>query len=158
PFFGYAFLGFKKAGIPINGLKVFRYSEIKSNILEKYFRIEGIDYRFFNPFNGTKRWVTERYESTSLQRVISNTFSEAFLREPNSHGWGCAGDYVDELRRLMRRQKSERLPLLDIAVWLYRKESLVTSSKRDAADQLVKRLIRDFHLTEDELDNLFDGL
>ncbi|ESX61922.1 hypothetical protein X760_07810 [Mesorhizobium sp. LSHC422A00] len=157
PFFGYAFLGFKKAELPVDSLEVFRYSDIKANILEKYFRIDGVEKRFFNPFNSPKRWVNDRYDSTSLQRIIADTFGEAFLRDPSAHEWGWLGNYVNTLHDLLV-EKSDKIPLVDIAVWLFRKDSLIAASKRDAADYLVSRLIHEFHLTRDELEALFDGL
>lgn len=39
PFFGYAFLGFKKARIPIGDTKEFKYSFIREEILETYFKL-----------------------------------------------------------------------------------------------------------------------
>ncbi len=157
PFFGYAFLGFKKAHIPIGETTEFKYSLIKEEILQKYFSFDQVS-GYFNPFKSTKNWVSDRYDSTSLQRIIADTFGNAFVREKEHHGWGWATEYVSELDSLRIALKSEKIPLLDLAVWFYRKTSIKSINEVDAANSLILRIITEFDLNSEEITRLFDGV
>lgn len=155
PFFGFAFFGFKKARIPIDETKALSYTFLQNEIMDAYFRpYPGFD-RYFNPFKTTSRWVSERYVSTSLQRVIADTFADAFIHRKKSSEWGWKSDYVSRLKRLMNKFQSAPIPAVDIAVWFYRKTDFTSP---DVKAELVDRLIEDFFLTENELVALFDTL
>jgi AAA ATPase-like protein len=153
PFFGYAFLGFKKCGTPIGSTTEFHYKYIREEILDPYFKIGG-QQKYFNPFKSNQRWVSERYESTSLQRIVADTFSEAFIRKKASSEWGWQRDYVEQLHVLMKKTKTLPIPALDLAVWLYRKNDV-----REGATQevLIDRLFSEFEITAAEIDLLFDS-
>ncbi|MGA8498587.1 MAG: AAA family ATPase [Xanthobacteraceae bacterium] len=153
PFFGYAFFGFKKRQLPIGRTTNFSYRYIKKDILEKYFRI-GDQSGYFNPFKSTTRWVSERYESTSLQRVIADTFADAFIHEKGSSEWGWKKNYAVVLHEIMTATNTSRIPLLDLAVWLYRNEEV---SGEDWQKSIPGRLISEFHLEKSELELLFDS-
>ena len=120
--------------------------------MEKYFRL-GDQVGYFNPFKSTTRWVSERYESTSLQRVIADTFSEAFIHEKGSSEWGWQKNYARILRQIMMTTNTSRIPLLDLSVWLYRNSEVSEEGWQTAIPQ---RLISEFHLEDEELDLLFD--
>jgi hypothetical protein len=153
PFFGYAFLGFKKRELPIGQTVEFSYKNIKEDILDKYYRISN-QTGYFNPFKSTTSWVSERYESTSLQRVIADTFSGAFLHEKGSSKWGWDNKYIDVLSKLLNKTKTSKIPLLDLTVWLYRNLSL---PNRESIDFLINQFRADFHITDQEISRLFDS-
>src|SRR5262249_14456687 len=121
PFFGYAFLAFKKFKLPIGQTREFKYTYIRDEILEKYYKVGGIK-EYFNPFKTTTQWLAPRYESTSLQRIIADTFSTAFLHTKGSSKWGWQPDYVDRLVKIITTTRTKKVPILDLAIWLYRTE------------------------------------
>lgn len=153
PFFGYAFLGFKKYKLPVGRTTEFSYRYIKDEILESYFRISGQP-GYFNPFKTTNRWVSERYESTSLQRIIADTFAEAFIHEKNSNHWGWQKNYLLILAQKMRASGTQPIPLLDISVWLYRNTDLPPDT---TPYDLYSRFRIEFRLQRRELNALFDS-
>lgn len=155
PFFGFAFLGFKKASLPVGSTKSLSYTFIEDEILEKYFKPKNSFDRYFNPFRTTSKWVSNRYVSTSLQRVIADTFGPAFIHTKGSSRWGWQPKYIGILKQLMKKNKSARIPALDIAVWLFRDENLSDENPRE---ELVERLIEEFELTREEMSELFDSL
>jgi hypothetical protein len=154
PFFGFGFFAFKKAGIPVGRMSQCSSAFIREKYLKPYFKLAEEYDGYYNPFKSTSRWVSPRYESTSLQRVIADTFGDAFIHDKGSSLWGWMPNYVDELKRLMRETGSARMPLLDIAVWLYRNESLPGDTEL-ARDYLVGKLIAEFDLEMSELTTLF---
>jgi hypothetical protein len=153
PFFGYAFLGFKARKLPVGYTTEFSYKYIKQDILEKYYRV-GQQSGYFNPFKSTTRWVSERYESTSLQRVIADTFASAFIHQKGSSEWGWIDGYTNTLRTIMATTSTSQIPLLDLAVWLYHSGEV---SEDRCQEKLTQRLISDFHITTEEQEVLFDS-
>jgi hypothetical protein len=154
PFFGYAFFGFKKAGLPVGKSMPFGYGAIRELVLEKYYKpIESFN-GFFNPFKSNKVWVGSRYDTTSLQRVIADTFGSAFLHEKGSGHWGWKKDYIEVLEELMERHGSAKIPLLDLAVWLYRDDGDIPNGV-EAVHYLVTKAVREFHIEPEEAKALF---
>jgi hypothetical protein len=154
PFFGYAFLGFKKFDLPIGKTTSFHYKYIKDEVLDPYFRIAN-QTQIFNPFKSAKRWVAEGYETGSLQRITADTFSSAFIHEKKSSDWGWKNDYVRQLKRVMQNTGTLRIPMLDLAVWLYRKQNLDDSNPQN---ELIRNFISEFKIDDEELLALFDSL
>jgi hypothetical protein len=154
PFFGYAFFAFKSLHLPVGETQEFNYAEIRETVLDPYYKIVPEYDGYFNPFRSNKKWVSSRYESTSLQRIVADTFSDAFIHEKGSSQWGWRLNYTAVLRARMIALQSSRIPLLDIAVWLYRKDPDVPPGS-DAAPYLMEKVIREFHLTPRELADLF---
>lgn len=152
PFFGFAFLGFKKFELNIGETEEFNYSFIRDNVLDEYFKL-GDWPGYFNPFKSTTRWLAPRYESTSLQRIIADTFAPAFIHAKGSSNWGWKPDYVSVLDSIMQKTKMSRIPILDLAVWLYRREDL----GRSTADELVSKFVFEFNITTAERKSLFNS-
>lgn len=151
PFFGFAFLGFKKFRIPIGATTKFSYSFIADEVLKKYFKVLPEYDGYFNPYKSTTRWVSSRYESTSLQRVIADTFGDAFLRDKKNGEWGWSPKYIEILRTFLA--PGEKLPLLDMAVWFYRNHRLIS---KNPPRELTAKFIKEFRLSARELSALFD--
>jgi hypothetical protein len=155
PFFGYAFFAFKEARMPVGETAPVSYSVIKEHILERYFHpIESYP-GYFNPFKSNKSWVSSRYDSTSLQRIVADTFSDAFIYKKGSGERGWKNDYVDILGSLMAKLKSSRISLLDLTVWLYRDDGNIPN-EADAVAYLIRKAIAQFHITPEEAKALFN--
>lgn len=154
PFFGFAFFGFKKGRLPIGKEIYFPYSVIREEVLEPYYNPLKEFNGFFNPFKSLKRWVSPRYDTTSLQRIVADTFGEAFYHEKGSGTWGWREDYVEILWELMQRHQSSPISLLDIAVWLYRDDPSIPSEAL-APSYLIEKALREFFIDDEEVKRLF---
>lgn len=153
PFFGFAFFGFKKADVPIGQTDFFSYTSIRDSILDRYYRpVEEYD-GYFSPFKSNKRWVSSRYDSTSLQRIVADTFGDAFIHKKGSSKWGWKPDYIDTLVGLMERHQSSPIPLLDMAVWLYKDDPEIPHGPQ-ASSYLLRKVIKEFKFTLEEIDAL----
>lgn len=154
PFFGYAFFAFKKAKLPIGQTAPISYNAIREMILEPYFKPIESHPGYFNPFKSNKTWVSPKYDTSSLQRIVADTFEDAFIYEKGSGERGWRPDYVEVLQNLVGSLRSSKIPLLDIAVWLYRFDDKIPN-ETDAVPYLIKKAIREFHLSPEEIDALF---
>ena len=91
PFFGIAFIAFKKAELPVGARKTVIVSRIYEDVLQNYYRIVDSYEGFYSPFatsSPSERWQKPRYGSTSLQRIVTDTFGDSFLHEKKSSDWG----------------------------------------------------------------------
>ena len=155
PFFGFAFIGLKKYKLPVEDITFFSYNYIHQEILEKYFRPLPKYLGFFSPFSSSNpdyHWVNQRYASTSLQRVMTDTFGEAFLHQKGTSEWGWRFNYLEVLEGFIWAGRSSRIPVLDLAVWLYRDREL--TSEYDAVEQLLNWFDQEFGFTPAEYETL----
>lgn len=154
-FFGFAFLAFKKHRLPVGESVEFGYAVVENEILRRYFSPIDVG-KFFNPFSSSNKnsyWVSDRYASTSLQRVITDTFGEAILHDKGTSLFGWKENYVSILSRLMRA-KSAPIPAIDLAVWLYR--DLAIPSDGLPGRYLLAKLTEEFRFSSEEFLELFE--
>jgi hypothetical protein len=68
-------------------------------------------------------------QSTRTRGVFSN----AFIHDTNSDQWGWQKDYVATLKSNLAQNsppyKNEKIPVIDLAVWLYRKRDWPRETK-----------------------------
>ena len=153
PFFGMSFLAFKRHKIPVGRMSHLVFTQAVQEILEDFYRVTPTYKGFFNPFltsDRSNRWTAERYGSTSLQRITSDTFSDALLHTKRDPLWGWREDYVE---RLAAHLDGRKIPAFDLAVWLYRNHEWPENAT--PADLVIK-LRSDFQITDEEQNILFD--
>lgn len=156
PFFGTVFLAFKETGLTVGE----RFTELNFTntveaILKKYYYPLPGHIGFYSPFktsNKANRWQGERYASTTLQRITVDTFGGAFIHPKGSQQWSWQPDYVSVLASHLPKGK---VPIFDLAVWLYRQDELASSSNAGAA-MLIERFLGRFDIALEEADYLFD--
>lgn len=155
PFFGTSFLAFKKAQLPVGRTTQVIFSRIAAALLMDHYRASSSYEGFYNPFHSSKgasaaAWVAPRYPSTSLQRITTDTFSDALIHPKSSSDWGWKKNYIVMLKGHLDRGK---IPAFDLAVWLYRDAEwpaeLAPSAVRD-------RLFAEFSITATEKVELFN--
>jgi len=154
PFFGTTFLALKRTEAPVGATIHLSLDAENREHLRKYFRLHPKSDYFFTPFQTKKtegRWRDPKYPSTSLQAINTQAFAGALLHTPKEKDWGWASNYIQFLRSKL--PKGIRLPLLHFAVWFMREEEWIDRATR--AD-VVDRFIRRFHISEAEIDVLFD--
>jgi hypothetical protein len=123
PFMGIGFLALKDASAPVGKTREIKISRYTDRVLKRYYRASGSFDGYYQPFKSSRpseRWVSRRYGSTSMQRVMADTFGAAFLHKKNTSAWGWRGNYVTVLSELLRATDTRPVPLFDLACWMYR--------------------------------------
>lgn len=152
PFFGFTYLAFKRARIPVGESAKVNFSALINGHLDQYFRPIPSEPRVYSPFstsNPDERWKSPRYGSTSLQRISADTFGECFLHEKGSSFWGWVPDHVEKLRTHLVGAKIDAVAL---SVWLFR---LVDWGTVPNAVDVADRLRSVFAIPQPDWDSLF---
>lgn len=139
--------------LPVGQTQPFVVSRIYEEILQNHFRITDAYEGFYSPFatsSPSERWQKPRYGSTSLQRIVTDTFGDAFLHEKRSSDWGWKPDYIVQLEK---HQQGQRTSAFDLAVWLFRN---VEWSNRTSRKDVLNHLFSEFQITDEERERLFD--
>jgi hypothetical protein len=155
PFFGITFLVCKQDGLPIGRAISYPIAQRETEFLDQYYRPAGRSqswYRVFRTSDSEKNWIeTRKYPSSGLQSIRTRgDFENVFVHPKGSNKWGWHTDYV---ARLSRNLKGGRIPLFDLAVWLYREYEWRYGTQ---PSDIVDKFIQDFRLIQAELDQLFD--
>ena len=153
-FFGTTFLVLKRNEVPIGSTSRLSLDAENKAHLDKYFRTHPKSAHYFLPFKAARDegpWRKPKYASTSLQAVNTQAFAPALIHPAKEKLWGWSRAYLDFLQDKL--PSGRRLPLFDLAVWLYRDR---TWEPRTTKKFVAARFIREFHLGEQELRRLFD--
>jgi hypothetical protein len=153
PFYGIAFLSFKRIGLPVGVRDYVVVSRCVDEVMQRHFKPSAEFSGYYQPFSSSDpndRWVSPRYASTSLQRIIADTFGDAFLHEKGSQDWGWKTDYVE---RLKERLNGELIPAFHLGVWLFR--DLEWGPNPDP-DDVVLQFLETYGITTEEAAALFD--
>ena len=160
-FFGVTFLSMKKAGVSV-GTSITWGSEQENGLLETYYSPAGAPAgkKYFVPFRAPEKeefklWKDDRYSGSSLQRARTNADFRHALVHPTKKEWGFASDYVSKLKDLLPNDgggNTIRLPLFDLAAWLYRSENLPTK-----LSEIADRFKAEFGISTSEFSELFDS-
>lgn len=157
PFFGMDFLVGKLGGLPIGSMKAFSYDGKVDEFLRQYYKPAIGSRRPFTPFktsNNSKRWLSERYASTSSQATrTKGDLAQAYLHEKDTDRWGWRTNYVDVLRKKLNRDNKGKVPVYWLAVWLFRSKGW---RKETTPEMVVQSFIDEFYLTKPEQEELFD--
>ena len=153
PFFQVTFLAAKREHLPIGSAKSTRLDGVTDRFLKDHFRLHPKSEHFFMPYRGAgkeDRWVNPDYASSGLQTINTQTFKDVWIHPPKSKEWGWKADYVEILHKHVQR----RIPIWPLVVWVYKVMPL-----DDAATpvSLVGQFLREFSITQEEVDALFDN-
>ena len=125
PYFGMAFLAFKQVEIPVGEGARLNFSGLMRDFLDRYYKPAKSYSGYYNPFrtsNPSNRWVTAKYPSGSLQRITVDTFGQAIIHTKKTPFWGWRGNYVEALHYLQTETDTPPIPIVDLAIWLYRNQ------------------------------------
>lgn len=151
-FYGFAYLAFKRAGLPVGTPAEINFSSVMNQHLNTHFRpLPGVS-GYYSPFKSSRpaqRWLAERYGSTSLQRIVVDTFQRAFVHEKGTSSWCWVDNYTEVLYQL---QEGVKIPAASLASWLYREIDL---GDHATIDGMLERLVSDFRITKTEFAALF---
>lgn len=154
-FFGVTFLSMKQTGVQV-GTPVTWGSSQEDALLGRYFSPNGApsDKPYCVPFGRkdpvTWFWKNNKYSAGTLQSARSrDAYSQALLH-PTLKEWAFTADYLDKLAALLPEGK--RIPVFDLAAWLYRHEDLPAS-----LDDVEAKFKAEFNINADEYKRLFDA-
>lgn len=160
-FFGITFLSMKQTGVGV-GTATAWGGQQEETLLRRYFSPAGAppEKPYCVPF-GRKDpnswfWKNAKYSGGTLQRArTTDNFSQA-LERPSAREWSFAADYLEKLEaQLPAGQGGQmlRIPLFDLAAWLYRHDDLP-----DTLDEVEAKFRAEFNINDDEYARLFDGV
>ena len=153
PFVGITFLACKKHGLKVGSDERVSLDTLTREHMDQYHILDRSSRYYFQPFKSTSYWVTERYPSTGLQTVNTQTFHNVFRHPHGSSRWGFVEDYIKQIKDKLKQTRSEQAIAIDaIAVWLYKAADLGTI---DTIDRLIDKFAIDFKLTTRERTELF---
>jgi hypothetical protein len=162
PFYGTIFLACKKEALPVGKTISFPISIIETQFLDDYYRPDITSeyfYRVFRVSKKDKKWMQrKKYASSTLQGIrTQSVFSKAFIHDANSDKWGWQKDYIATLKSNLSRNsppyKNKEVPIIDLAIWLYRNREWPRETK---SEDLVSDFLRDFRIEPEERDAFFD--
>ena len=155
PILASTFFTMKKANAPIGEKAHFSLDNLNEEFLQKHYRVHPKSaYSLRVMRQGTplsKNWNDPGYAGKGLQSVNTRGCPDAFLHDRNENTWGWAKDYVKALAKKLPRGK--KVPLFHMAVWFYKQEGWPDSTTQM---DVLSRLIKEYRITDDELDLLFD--
>ena len=152
----------KKKGLLVGQAASFPISVVETQFLDEYYRPDSTSeyfYRIFRVSAKAKRWVhCKKYASSTLQSIRTQTvFRNAFIHDINSDQWGWQKEYIATLKSNLAQNsppyKNKKVPIIDLAVWLYRKRDWPRETK---STDLINFFLKDFHIGLEERDALFD--
>ena len=159
-FYGITFLSMKKSGITV-GVATAWGSGQEEALLRQYFAPAGAppDKRWCVPFGrkdpDTWFWKNGKYSGGTLQRARTTDNYKDALEHPTPKDWAFAADYLEKLEALLPTNESGariRIPLFDLAAWLYRLEDLPNS-----LDAIEQKFREEFQIDDEEFRRLFDA-
>jgi len=148
PFFGTAFLALKKEDIPIGSTRHVVFSRAVDEILQAYYRPVSVFANYYIPFRSSKstdQWNSLRYASTTMQRIATDTFSDALIHPKGGQEWGWSKNYIRVI--LEQHLRSEKIPAFDLAVWIYRDREWYEGITKTA---IVEHLFLEFKIRTEE--------
>ncbi len=159
-FFGVTFLSMKETGVGVGTGTVWGGTQEEA-LLDRYFSPSGSPpgKPFCVPF-GRKDpdswyWKNTKYSGGTLQRArTTDNFSKA-LERPSAREWAFAADYLDKLEAQLPDGplgEKLRIPLFDLAAWLYRHDDSSAT-----LDEVESKFRVEFNINDDEYSRLFDA-
>ena len=119
PFLGITFLACKKAGLPVEETVHMKLDTLTKEHLKTHHRLDPQSKFYFQPFKSTKPWVAQKYPSSGLQAINTQTFRQVFIHKKGSQSWGFEGNYVEKISQAVRDSSGYKLiPLTAIAIWI----------------------------------------
>lgn len=154
PFLGITFVACKARGLSIGSTDKVSLDAITREHMDKHHRIDRRSSHYFQPFKGSAAWwVAEKYPSSGLQTINTQTFGTAFIHPRATRNWGFADNYLDVIEQILHeRQLASEVPGDALAVWLLKGEPL---DKIKSYEDLVDVFSERFRISPEELSRLF---
>jgi hypothetical protein len=157
PFFGITFLVCKENSLPIGSKASFSINSAEKRFLKDFYHPDVTSDYFFQPFRTSSRlghWISSKYPSSGSQSTRTRGhFAAAFLHDRGTDQWGWSESYVEVLAAKLRQDGSGQVPIIWLAMWLFRNEKWPNDT---ALPDIVGRFIKRFSINQKEIHNIFD--
>lgn len=153
PFVGITFIACKHYGLSIGSMDDVSIDALTRAHMDTHHRIDRRSSLYFQPFKSSASWVAEKYPSSGLQTINTQTFGAVFMHTRASRKWGFSSNYLDRMEEILQeRNFSSQIPVDALAVWLFKDADLGSIS---SYDELVERFFLEYKITEEEKDRIF---
>ena len=157
PFFGITFLSCKANNLPVGEEEQdYQMDQKTKQFMDEHHRLDPDSKYYYQPYKSNSKetyWVRHDYASSGLQAINTQTFISAFLHS-SSKTWGWKKDYVARLETLLKRnKKGSKLPLLTLAIWIFRNKEW---EGRPSPGDIIQHFLVTFKISDEERTSLFD--
>lgn len=154
PFIGITFVACKHYDLSVGSMDDVSIDKLTRAHMDVHHRIDRRSAHYFQPFRGgSPWWVAERYPSSGLQTVNTQTFGSVFMHTRATRKWGFEPTYLDRMEGILReRHVLSRVPADAIAVWLFKDTDLGTISKYE---DLVELFFDRYNVNDAERSSIF---
>lgn len=156
PFIGITLLACKRYDLSVGSMDDVSLDMLTRAHMDAHHRIDRRSAHYFQPFRGSSRWwIAEKYPSSGLQTVNTQTFGSVFLHTRKKRRWGFESNYLDRLAGILKQiGYASRVPADALAVWLFKDTDLGGIS---TYDDLVELFFADYNITQTERIGIFSG-
>lgn len=155
PFIGITFVACKRYGLSVGSTDEVSMDKLTEEHLDEHHRVDHRSSYYFQPFRSATSWVKQRYPSTGLQTVNTQTFATVFEHPRGTRKWGFASNYLDRTTSILEEQKfTTNIPADALAVWLYKDTDL---GSVENYDDLVELFFSEYKINENEKEGLFSA-
>jgi hypothetical protein len=151
PFLGITYLACKEKKLPIGKTIELSLDSLTKNFMDKIHKLHPTSQYYYQPYKSNsvnKQWVDERYPSTGLQAINTQTFLPAFVHD-SKRTWGWDNNYVNYIAKKLN---GHLLPIFDIAVWIFKYYNF---SDNISSENIIEKFISHFCITNHEREKLF---
>lgn len=154
PFLGITFLTCKKNNLVVGKQIPFPMDTLTKAFMQDIHAICPTSKYYFQPYQTVKKkfWLAEKYPSSGLQAINTQTFRSAFLHKSKDKKWGWSEDYVNQIGKIAIQKEEDKIPLSAIAVWVLKNEEWEDTSN---INDVVNSFIEEYNITTNELSVLF---
>ncbi len=155
PFVGITFVACKHFGLSVGAVDNVSIDKLTRTHMDAHHQIDRRSAQYFQPFKSAAWWVAEKYPSSGLQTINTQTFKPVFRHPRGAQKWGFEPDYVDQLEAILQEQRSpSRIPADALAVWLFKDADLGNAS---TYEELVDLFFARYNITDAEKSWIFSG-
>ena len=122
--------------------------------MERHHRMDQITQCYFQPFKSSNYWVSNKYPSTQLQSMNTQTFGPALVHQESPELWGLGEDYIDTIVNIINSLPKYQvgIPLPAIAIWTGK--DILWPDNADITT-VVGTFVANFRITPEEQECLF---
>lgn len=155
PFMGITFVACKRYGLSVGSVDDVSLDTLTRKHMDEHHRIDRRSAHYFQPFRSAAFWVVEKYPSSGLQTINTQTFGSIFLHPRNTRKWGFEPSYLEKLEAILREiGRTPKVPVDALATWLFKDSDLGEVSDFDS---LVQLFFDTYEITEAEKKRIFSA-
>ena len=153
PFLGITFVACKRHNLSIGSMDDVSIDMLTRAHMDAHHRIDRRSSFYFQPFRSAAWWVTEKYPSSGLQTVNTQTFLSVFMHTHAKRKWGFEPTYLDQMEGVLHRQNvTSSIPADALAVWLLKDADIGDIS---TYEELVQLFFEEYNINSAEQTRLF---